>query len=305
VNRRLYPTTADRVGRENSETGFSRCWPAKLTFAFPLRMTAIFGILNGRFLSIYCTAMTIATEGMSETECSSRDGICEVPRAAAPKSRTLATAEGPEVVYFGDPMCSWCWGISSQLERLHRWCVAEGIPFRLVMGGLRAGGGDAWDRRFRDFLRHHWQEVAGLTGQTFNTGLLDADSFEYDTEPACRAVVTARSMAIMDELAFFAGVQRGFYVDNEDPKCPTFHAARCGAFGLDPDAFVERFASDDVREATKADFAAARAARVTGFPTIALYRNSEQAVIATGFANFDDMRRNITQKLNSTGRLSY
>src|SRR5690606_34230299 len=141
--------------------------------------------------------MTTATKGMIDTECSNNDGICQVPGGSAPELRTFENAEGLEVVYFGDPMCSWCWGISSQIERLRRWCLAENISFRLVMGGLRAGGGDAWDRRFRDFLRHHWQEVAGLTGQTFNTGLLDAESFEYDTEPACRAVVTARSMAIL------------------------------------------------------------------------------------------------------------
>jgi putative protein-disulfide isomerase len=198
-------------------------------------------------------------------------------------------------------MCSWCWGISPQLDRLRRWCATEGISFSLVMGGLRAGGGDAWDSRFRAFLEHHWQEVARSTGQTFNTGLLDADHFEYDTEPACRAVVTARIMGVADELAFFAGVQRGFYVDNDDPKRPEFHAARCGAFGLDPAAFLERFADNEAREATQADFDASRSARVTGFPTIALRHDDEQAVIATGFATFDNMRRTIARKLSGTG----
>lgn len=194
-------------------------------------------------------------------------------------------------------MCSRCWGISSQLRSLRDWCTAERLPFRLVMGGLRAGGGDAWDARFRDFLRHHWQEVARVTGQMFNAGLLDRDFFEYDTEPACRAVVTARTMDVADELAFFAAVQRGFYVDNGDPKRPDFYRARCGRFGMDPEAFLERFASDDARQATRADFAASRASGVTAFPTIMVRHDGGQAIVATGFATFDDMRRKITERV--------
>lgn len=258
------------------------------------------GHFNRRFLSAHCTAMTNTPEGRTDADCSNGDGICEVPGTPLPGLRRVGDA-GPEVVYFGDPMCSWCWGISPQLERLRRWCVAEGLPFRLVLGGLRAGGGDAWDGRFRNFLRHHWQQVARSTGQPFNTGLLDLDFFEYDTEPACRSVITARMMGVVDELAFFASVQRGFYVDNEDPKRPAFHAARCGEFGMDPAAFVECFASNDARAATKADFAASRAAGVGGFPTVALRRNGEQTIIATGFATFDHMRRNISRNVASTG----
>lgn len=236
--------------------------------------------------------MANATEDLTES-CSTEDGLCRIAADRSSESRPQVFSADPEVAYFGDPMCSWCWGISSQLRKLRDWCVAEAIPFRLVMGGLRAGGGDAWDDRFRNFLRHHWEDVARLTGATFNTGLLDLDFFEYDTEPACRAVITARLLGVADELAFFAAVQRGFYVDNDDPKRPDFYPARCRAFGIAPEAFLEKFDSDAARAATRADFAASRASRVMEFPTVALRRKGNHAVIATGFATFDDMRRNI------------
>jgi putative protein-disulfide isomerase len=244
--------------------------------------------------------MAKATEGLAEG-CSTEDGLCRIAGDGSSESRPQQSSTDPEVVYFGDPMCSWCWGISSQLRRLHDWCLAEAIPFRLVMGGLRAGGGDAWDDRFRNFLRHHWEDVARSTGATFNTGLLDLDFFEYDTEPACRAVVAARMLGVVDELAFFSAVQRGFYVDNEDPKRPAFYAARCSAFGIAPGAFLEQFESDAAKSATRSDFASSRAARVTGFPTIALRTEGTLAVVATGYATFDDMRRTLGRLATAAG----
>ena len=232
-----------------------------------------------------------------DLDCSTEDGACAIPGADG--GATPAISSRREVVYFGDPMCSWCWGISLELRKLHDWCAAGNLPFRLVMGGLRAGGGDPWDARFRNFLRHHWEEVGRATGQPFSTGLLDRDAFEYDTEPACRAVVTARMMSVGDELAFFADVQRGFYVDNEDPKEPGFYPARCRRYGLEPAAFLERFDSDEARAATGADFAASRASGVTGFPTIVLRGDAGQAVVATGFASFDAMRSRIARRLTA------
>jgi putative protein-disulfide isomerase len=230
--------------------------------------------------------------GMNEADCST-DGVCTIPaRDEAQGQRPSATAR-PAVVYFGDPMCSWCWGISPQLRSLRDWCVDTGLPFRLVMGGLRAGGGDAWDSRFRDFLRHHWREVASLSGQPFNIGLLERDFFEYDTEPACRAVATARMLGVADELGYFIAVQRGFYVDNEDPKLPAFHAARCAKFGLDPEAFVATLASDAARDTVRADFSTTRRSGVTGFPTIAVQRPGGLRVIASGYATFLRLREDV------------
>ncbi len=40
-----------------------------------------------------------------------------------------------ELIYVGDPMCSWCWGIAPQLDTLVR--THPDIPLRIVVGGLR------------------------------------------------------------------------------------------------------------------------------------------------------------------------
>ena len=88
-----------------------------------------------------------------------------------------------EIIYVGDPMCSWCWGLSPQLNALQRYGQQLGIPFSLVMGGLRPGGGEAWNADFKGFLKHHWEEVTQRSGQPFGYGLFDLEDFNYDTEP--------------------------------------------------------------------------------------------------------------------------
>lgn len=133
---------------------------------------------------------------MTLMNCDPATGSCRIPDAAPILPQGAKQAPGGEVTlrYIGDPMCSWCWGISSTLEELARYCEQKGIGFTLTMGGLRAGGGDAWGPEFREFLRREWTHIAKVTGQPFGFSLLSAKHFDYDTEPACRAVVVAEQM---------------------------------------------------------------------------------------------------------------
>ncbi len=186
---------------------------------------------------------------MNEPECDSTTGICSPGEAAGATSDRAVAEDRETVVYSGDPMCSWCWGMAPTLHRFQRCCEDVGIPFRVLVGGLRPGGGDPWNRQFREFLGHHWQEVASRTGQPFDHRLLERDSFEYDTEPACRAVVAARPLIEGTELPFFSAIQRKFYVDGEDPKEREFYGSICEQHGLEYDAFAQRFDSDTVRHA--------------------------------------------------------
>ena len=115
-------------------------------------------------------------------------------------------------------MCSWCWGISPELRKLRDYYRDKEVGFRIVVGGLRPGGGDPWDDKMKDFLREHWGHVTEMSKQPFGYKLMDLDEFEYDTEPSCRSVVAARELDPSRELEFFEEVQRKFYVDSEDPK---------------------------------------------------------------------------------------
>ena len=44
----------------------------------------------------------------------------------------------PHLVYFADPMCSWCWGFAPVINAI-RGRYGERLPVRLIVGGLRPG----------------------------------------------------------------------------------------------------------------------------------------------------------------------
>ena len=51
-----------------------------------------------------------------------------------------------EIIYVGDPMCSWCWGFSPVLNRIRADYDAV-APMRVVVGGLHAFDADPMSER--------------------------------------------------------------------------------------------------------------------------------------------------------------
>lgn len=224
----------------------------------------------------------------SDPTCDPVTGVC-TPASLAPADDSVAGANADrELIYVGDPMCSACWGIAPELATLNTWAGEHGVPFTVLVGGLRPGGGDAWTADFRGFLRHEWETLAARTGQPFDTAFLDRDAFDYDTEPACRAVVVAGER-LDDVYPFFASVQRRFYADNEDPTQVEFYDAVCRAHGLDVEAFRQRFASAEAREATRAEMMRARSLGARAFPTV-LFRDGDAVhTVAVGLTTAEAM----------------
>ena len=207
-------------------------------------------------------------------------------------------ADKTEIIYVGDPMCSWCWGISPSLKQLRDHYQKEEIGFRIVVGGLRPGGGDPWNDQMKNFLKEHWAHVTEASDQPFGYQLMELDHFDYDTDPSCRAVIAARPFVKEKELEFFEEVQRKFYVESQDPKGIKFYKSICNLFGIDFDQFSKRFESKAVLEETRAEFDLTRRWGVRGYPSTVLLRNDQLFLIANGYATFDQMRSNVDELLS-------
>lgn len=222
--------------------------------------------------------------------CDLETGVCSPSGTGSESAPKRTAAPTQEVIYVGDPMCSWCWGISPALESLQAFALEQGIEFSVVTGGLRPGGGDAWTPAFKSFLRHHWEEIGARTGQPFSFDLLEREHFNYDTEPACRAVVVARELIPSGRLlAFFAAIQKRFFAAGRDPSRVGFYEEICRDFDIDFAAFSARFASAEARAATREDFALSRGLGVRAFPTVLFRNEGTVRTIAAGFATADAM----------------
>lgn len=201
----------------------------------------------------------------------------------------VANSAQREFLYFADPMCSWCYGFGPVVGALAKRFEGR-LPVRVVMGGLRAGNTQPMRDKDRDYIRDAWKRVGEASGQPFDLGFFDRENFVYDTEPACRAVVTARHLAQDQALAMIAAVSRAFYAENRDVTQDDVLADVAAEQGFDREAFLALLTSAEARNSTFRDFMTAKEAGVEGFPLLAA-GNGETgyALITHGFRPLDGL----------------
>lgn len=229
--------------------------------------------------------------------CDNETGQCLITPGADTKG-ALPEREKNSLVtvhYVGDPMCSWCWGIANSVRSLAQLCQQRGFQFVLTNGGLRAGGGDKWNAAFRNFLRHEWQQINLVTGQPFSYSLLELEFFNYDTEPACRAVVSASLIRPESKLHFFHETQKKFYTESADPKLPGFYQSICEESGIDFADFKKVFESKAALLETYNEFRQARAYGVNAFPSILVEKSGVMQKVITGYSSEEEILRQVLE----------
>ena len=195
-----------------------------------------------------------------------------------------------EIVAVLDPMCSWCWGFEPVLHKL-RDELSDEVEFSLILGGLRSSGEQVWDDAFKVYLRSHWKSVEEKTTQGFNLDLLEKESFDYDTEPACRAVVTVKTLDKTKEFSFFRALQEAFYGKGEDITQTDVIADIARAEGVDRSEFIALFVSDEMKEKTKADVYKARSMGANVFPSIVLIDEEGHLCVIKGYKSYEEIKR--------------
>lgn len=178
-----------------------------------------------------------------------------------------ANPDQKQLIYYADPMCSWCWGFSPVITALAARFAGD-APIQLIMGGLRPGTTKVMADKDKAYIRSHWEHVQERTGQSFNFDFFERTDFVYDTEPACRAVATARSFGPAHGLSMLARVHRAFYMEGQDTTDRETLIGLAAADGIDPQVFAEQFDSKDAKRVTQLDFQFAQETGVSGFPTL-------------------------------------
>ncbi len=172
-----------------------------------------------------------------------------------------------QLVYFADPMCSWCWGFSPVIETLRERLAGE-VAIRLILGGLRPGTTESMDDAAKANIREHWDHVHEASGQPFDFAFFEREGFVYDTAPACRAVVAARRMDADQAMPFLRVLHRAFYAANTDITDRETLCGLAAQCGMDREDFGREFDGQETRVETRADFEISRQAGITGFPSL-------------------------------------
>ena len=190
----------------------------------------------------------------------------------------------PHLIYFSDPMCSWCWGFAPVIEAIGAR-YGEALPIRLIMGGLRPGNVEPMSEKARRDVRGHWSKVTEASGQPFGESVVDRRGFVYDTDPVARAVVVARRTGPAMGLAYLRAAHRAFYVEGRDVTKLDVLADMAGELELERGAFLAGLESEEAKTETWNDYNLSMNAGVAGFPTLIIgpKPDGQYAMITRGF----------------------
>jgi putative protein-disulfide isomerase len=164
-----------------------------------------------------------------------------------------------------------------------------GTRLDIVVGGLRTNNTKVMDPKLKATLLDHWKKVQERTGLPFSPAALERDNFVYDTEPACRAVVSARLLAPQAELRVFRAIQRAFYERGDDVTQGRVLASVAAAelteagYAIDADQFFASWESEAAVAATREDFRQTQHWKINGFPTLVLEREGRLDLITAGY----------------------
>ena len=199
------------------------------------------------------------------------------------------TQMNKELIYVGDPMCSWCWGFSPVKHMLQEQCEGRAVV-SMIVGGLHIDWTEPQDDDRKRFLREHWEDVGKRTGQPFSYDILERNDFIGNTEPACRAAVTARELeGNARALDLFAALQRAYYQENRDMDSSAVLIDLAAEHGFDKEKFGEAFLSAEMKETTVKDFQMAQRLGVTGFPTMLVNDQHGYAYLTMGYQPYDQL----------------
>jgi len=194
-----------------------------------------------------------------------------------------------EIVFVVDPMCSWCWGFSPVIEALRN---DDNYITSLVVGGLRTSGQLNWDENAKAYLQNHWGEVKKSTGQPFSNTLFGKADFDYDTYPACKAVVTVRELFGMQKaFTYLHTLQEAFYSKGNDITNEDVLVNLLDNLEVDVEKFESFYISKRAQILMEHDFAKARSMGANAFPFVVTIDSQGHMVCQKGYRSLEEVKK--------------
>ena len=190
-----------------------------------------------------------------------------------------------QLIYFGDPMCSTCYGITDELSVAIE-VLENTIDLRMVMGESNHSEYEP-EIDLSDILRGNWQEIHQVSGKYFNYDILENMEVLLDSKPASRATMIVRSMNPEKEFEFFKLIQESFYLQNSDLNNLDTYTEILEKLEIDQEYFALAFKSPEMNFAVKSEFETAARMGISTFPTLLLMKNGQYYQVSKGFTTAD------------------
>jgi len=191
-------------------------------------------------------------------------------------------------VYIMDPMCAWCYGFQPELESfLAKYPIAE---VDWIMGGLAPDTNQPMDDALKETIASYWHQIEQRSNVKFNHDYWKLNTPYRSTYPACRAVISAESLAKGSAHKMVAAIQSAYYLEAKNPSLEEILIECAASIGLDKQRFIEKHRSTETENRLQQHLGITRQFQVNGFPAL-FYVNEERVAypLALGFCKTQDL----------------
>jgi len=189
----------------------------------------------------------------------------------------------PQLYYFHDPMCSWCWGYRPVSDKLFSNLPAE-IYLVRVLGGLAPDSNEAMPEELLRAIPGYWRKIEKLLGTEFNFDFWINCQPRRSTYPACRAVIAASNQGL--EVEMIDAIQRAYYLRAKNPSNYKTHITLAAELNLDQAQFASDLQSENTEVELQRQVAFTRASGARGFPSLALKDDQQMTHINVNYQDY-------------------
>ncbi|PJZ69417.1 protein-disulfide isomerase [Leptospira perolatii] len=206
------------------------------------------------------------------------------------------------LLYVADPLCPWSYGFAPVFQRI-REKYSNSIEFSLVLGGTQFGAdAETFSDELVEKLRYSWKEVERITGRSFNYETLKRRDLRYDSEPACKAIISIQRLRPEVTFDFLDAISLEFHAKGADPSEQKTFATLSESFGVPTDEFQEMYARPETSLETLNDFQYGFSLGVTSFPALVFSDGFERGILSRGYLPFSEVDSMLGDYFRSIGK---
>jgi putative protein-disulfide isomerase len=211
----------------------------------------------------------------------------------------MAQASRPQLYYFYDALCGWCYGFSPVIQALYAQ-HHEQMDFQVISGGMIVEERIGPIGAVAPYIAKAYKQVENASGvrfgEAFLEGILAEGTAIFTSVPAAVALSVFKEQLPAQAVAFAAALQKAIYYDGVAPARYESFAPYAAAFALAEEAFLEKMYAPQALQAAYKDFALAAQFGIQGFPSLVIDIGAPQLyLLARGY----DSQERINQRIEA------
>nr|WP_255478540.1 DsbA family protein [Rufibacter sp. XAAS-G3-1] len=179
-------------------------------------------------------------------------------------------------------MCAWCYGFTPVIRRLKALWVGR-LSVQVLVGSLNPYAQSPLASAEKDKIAVSWHRAQGKSHLPFDYSFFLRQDAIYDTEPACRALLTVRHLRPGLSLEDLRALHSAFYAGGRDITNTHVLVEVVRPFGIPENLFLAVFETNEIYRQTQEEFQLVERMGVSTLPSVYLDHPQGPRLISRGF----------------------